>query len=172
MAQATRCDDTDDQADDRQDDQQFNEGSNRPRVSGDYRFPALPSEQLRHGTCSVMFNRPALAAIVNAPMTGFYMIDRGGKSQWCRLQRAARAKDGGGRSPERDRQNSLLTGNFSILSPCSAILAPNRRANSIACRKIPYAMEQGIFFGTTGNFRGGTGNSTWTSSLTVRDFRH
>jgi hypothetical protein len=34
---------------------------------------------------------------------------------------------------------------FFFFGPFSVILAPNRRANSIACRKIPYSMEQGIF---------------------------
>src|SRR6266478_6083379 len=35
---------------------------------------------------------------------------------------------------------------FFKFGPFSAILAPNRPANSIACSKIPYAMEQGIIF--------------------------
>jgi hypothetical protein len=33
---------------------------------------------------------------------------------------------------------------FSKIGPFSAILAPNQKADSIACRIIPYVMEQGI----------------------------
>jgi hypothetical protein len=37
------------------------------------------------------------------------------------------------------------------------IFAPNRQANSVACSKIPYAKEQGIFRGVTGNSIEGSG---------------
>jgi len=37
------------------------------------------------------------------------------------------------------------------------IFAPNRQANSVACSKIPYAKEQGIFGGVTGNSIEGSG---------------
>jgi hypothetical protein len=43
--------------------------------------------------------------------------------------------------------------------PFSAIFVPNRRANSAVYNKIPYVMEQGIFFGRIGNFCAGTGKS-------------
>jgi hypothetical protein len=53
---------------------------------------------------------------------------------------------GSNRSPP---QNSLLagkrTGNFAESGPPEPTFAPSRPANSVACRKIPYAMEQGIF---------------------------
>ena len=45
-----------------------------------------------------------------------------------------------------------LTGNFFKFGPLSAIFALNQRANSIACRTIPYAMEQGIFLTEQGIF--------------------
>ena len=65
---------------------------------------------------------------------------------------------------------------FCGFRPSAAILASNRSSDSMACRQIPYATEQGIFGGITGNFfqrtgnsRAGAGNSTslfrWTSSL-------
>jgi hypothetical protein len=41
--------------------------------------------------------------------------------------------------------NREINREFFNFGPFSAILAPNRQANSIACSKIPYAMEQGIF---------------------------
>src|SRR5881394_3149324 len=54
---------------------------------------------------------------------------------------------GSNRSPPR---NSLLagkrTGNFAESGPPEAIFTHNRPANSVPCSKIPYAMEQGIFW--------------------------
>ena len=41
--------------------------------------------------------------------------------------------------------NREINREFFKFGPFSAILAPNRRANSIACRRIPYEMEQGFF---------------------------
>jgi hypothetical protein len=38
-----------------------------------------------------------------------------------------------------------LSREFFDFGAFSAIPVPNRRANSIACSKIPYAMEQGMF---------------------------
>src|SRR5712692_10690292 len=55
-----------------------------------------------------------------------------------------------------NRENNREFFNF---GPNFAILASNRRATSMACREIPYATEQGIFGGITGNFFQGTGNS-------------
>ena len=58
--------------------------------------------------------------------------------------------------------NSLLTGkltgNFAKSGLTEAIFAPAQAANSMPCREIPYAMEQGIFGAITGNFRQRTGN--------------
>src|SRR5262245_9133764 len=58
--------------------------------------------------------------------------------------------------------NSLLTGkltgNFAESEPSATILTFNQRANSKACRQIPYATEQGNFAAITGNFFGITGN--------------
>ena len=41
--------------------------------------------------------------------------------------------------------NREINREFFKFGPFSGILAPNQRANSIACRRIPYEMEQGIF---------------------------
>ena len=56
---------------------------------------------------------------------------------------------------------------FCRIGPNYSILASIRRANSMACSQIPYAVEQGIFggitgkfFQRTGNFRAKIGNST------------
>src|SRR5262249_60205460 len=58
--------------------------------------------------------------------------------------------------------NSLLTGkltgNFAESEPSATILTFNQRANSKACRQIPYTAEQGNFAAITGNFFGITGN--------------
>src|SRR5712692_817206 len=54
-----------------------------------------------------------------------------------------------------NRENNREFFNF---GPNFAILVSNRRATSMACREIPYATEQGIFGGITGNFFQGTGN--------------
>src|SRR5262249_17058048 len=58
--------------------------------------------------------------------------------------------------------NSLLTGkltgNFAESEPSATILTFNQRANSKACRQIPYTTEQGNFAAITGNFFGITGN--------------
>src|SRR5262249_8499844 len=58
--------------------------------------------------------------------------------------------------------NSLLTGkltgNFAESEPSATILTFNQRANSKACRQIPYTTEQANFAGITGNFFGITGN--------------
>jgi hypothetical protein len=51
------------------------------------------------------------------------------------------------------------TGNFAESGLTDAIFEPNPRAHSRACSKIPYATEQGIFGGITGNFFQRTGNS-------------
>jgi hypothetical protein len=48
---------------------------------------------------------------------------------------------------------------FCGFRPSAAILASNRSSDSMACRQIPYATEQGIFGGITGNFFQRTGNS-------------
>src|SRR3972149_5796244 len=52
--------------------------------------------------------------------------------------------------------NSLLTGkltgNFVDSGPPPRFFAPRPRANSMVCREIPYATEQGSFGGITGNF--------------------
>jgi hypothetical protein len=42
--------------------------------------------------------------------------------------------------------------------PSVGILTPNRRANSMVCNQIPYAMEQGIFKRVSGKIFQGTGN--------------
>jgi hypothetical protein len=59
-------------------------------------------------------------------------------------------------------RNSLLTGkltgNFAESGPLKAIFANKQPANSVPCREIPYATEQGIFGAITGNFRQRTGN--------------
>src|SRR5262249_9986827 len=47
---------------------------------------------------------------------------------------------------------------FCKFGASAAISASNQRANSKACRQIPYATEQGIFAAITGNFFGITGN--------------
>jgi hypothetical protein len=47
---------------------------------------------------------------------------------------------------------------FFKFGPFSAILAPNQRANSNACSKIPYKMEQGINSRRTGNLLSRAGN--------------
>src|SRR4029077_945783 len=63
------------------------------------------------------------------------------KSAWWWMQ------SGSNRSPPR---NSLLagkrTGNFAESGPPEAIFAHSRTANSVPCSRIPYAMEQGIFW--------------------------
>ena len=63
------------------------------------------------------------------------------KNAWWWMQ------SGSNRSPPR---NSLLagkrTGNFAESGPPEAIFAHSRPANSVPCSKIPYAMEQGIFW--------------------------
>jgi hypothetical protein len=41
--------------------------------------------------------------------------------------------------------NREINREFFKFGPFFAILAPNQLANSIACRRIPYEMEQGIF---------------------------
>src|ERR1700730_1414222 len=45
--------------------------------------------------------------------------------------------------------NSLLTGkltgNFAVSGPLRRFWCSRRRANSMACSRVPYAMEQGIF---------------------------
>jgi hypothetical protein len=46
---------------------------------------------------------------------------------------------------------------FCRIRPSDAIFEPNPRADSIACGKIPYATEQGIFSGVAGNFFQRTG---------------
>ena len=45
-----------------------------------------------------------------------------------------------------------------------AIFAPAQAANSMPCREIPYATEQGIFAAITGNFWQGTGKNLGLSS--------
>jgi hypothetical protein len=52
--------------------------------------------------------------------------------------------------------NREINREFRQIRPSAAILAPSRRANSMACRPIPYLMEQGILAGATGNFCGRT----------------
>ena len=52
-----------------------------------------------------------------------------------------------------------ITGNFAEIPALRGSLASNRSSNSMACRQIPYATEQGIFGGITGNFFQRTGNS-------------
>jgi hypothetical protein len=46
--------------------------------------------------------------------------------------------------------NREINREFFKFGSFSAIPAPNQRANSIACRTIPYAMEQGIFLAEQG----------------------
>jgi hypothetical protein len=52
--------------------------------------------------------------------------------------------------------NSLITGkitgNFENFGPSAAIFASDRPGNSNGYDQIPYATEQGIFGGGTGNF--------------------
>ena len=58
--------------------------------------------------------------------------------------------------------NSLLTGkgtgNFCRIRPCEAIFVRRQPANSMPCREIPYATEQGIIGAITGNFLARTGS--------------
>ena len=85
---------------------------------------------------------------------------------------------GGGCSRHRTRlsPNSLLTGkrtgNFCRIRPREAIFARRQPANSMPCREIPYATEQGIIGAITGNFRQRTGNFlARTGSLSGRGQR-
>jgi hypothetical protein len=65
---------------------------------------------------------------------------------------------GGGRSADRTSLHAKFPDNrefnreFFKFGPFSAILVYNRQANSIACRKIPYATEQGIIVAEQGNW--------------------
>jgi hypothetical protein len=56
-------------------------------------------------------------------------------------------------------ENREIYREFLSFGRFSAIFVPNRRANSAVYNKSPYVMEQGIFFGRTGNFFAGTGKS-------------
>jgi hypothetical protein len=47
------------------------------------------------------------------------------------------------------------------------IFRSNQRADSTAYSQIPYATEQGIFGGLTGNFSEGTGNLMATTAIEV-----
>ena len=55
--------------------------------------------------------------------------------------------------------NREINREFRRFRPSAAILASNRSCDSMACRQIPYANEQGMFGGITGNFFQRTGNS-------------
>jgi hypothetical protein len=57
---------------------------------------------------------------------------------------------------------------FLIFRPLSAILAPNRRANSAGYNKIPYAREQGIFLMEQGIFATEQGISVKRRSVVRR----
>jgi hypothetical protein len=57
--------------------------------------------------------------------------------------------------------NREINREFFNFGPFYAILAPNQRANSSACRKIPYAAEQGMFLAEQGIIVAEQGN--WTS---------
>jgi hypothetical protein len=59
---------------------------------------------------------------------------------------------------------------FFDFGPFWAILAPNRRANSDGYNKIPYAAEQGIFSGGTGNVWGEQGISAEQQGSGIRDW--
>jgi hypothetical protein len=61
------------------------------------------------------------------------------QTAWLRMQSVANPS--GSKFPA----NREFNREFFEFGLPSAILAPNRPANSIACSKIPYAMEQGIF---------------------------
>jgi Major intrinsic protein len=54
--------------------------------------------------------------------------------------------------------NREINREFCKFRALAAISTSNQRANSKACRQIPYATEQGIFAAITGNFFGITGN--------------
>ena len=41
--------------------------------------------------------------------------------------------------------NREINREFCGFRPSTTILVPRRRANSMACSRVPYAMEQGIF---------------------------
>ena len=54
--------------------------------------------------------------------------------------------------------NREINREFCRFRRSAAILASSRQANSMTCNEIPYATEQGILGGITGNFFQGTGN--------------
>ena len=60
-------------------------------------------------------------------------------------------------SPPKFPDNRAINREFCRFRPSCTIFAPSRRANSVACSQIPYAMEQGIFGGLTGNSIEGSG---------------
>jgi hypothetical protein len=62
------------------------------------------------------------------------------------------------RGGEGVRANREINREFRGNRPSAGILTPNRRANSMVCNQIPYAMEQGIFKRVSGKIFQGTGN--------------
>jgi hypothetical protein len=87
-----------------------------------------------------------------------------------------RVRLGGGRIPPQPVSNPKFPDNrefnreFFDFGPFCAILAPNRRANSDGYNKIPYAAEQGIFSGGTGNVWGEQGISAEQQGSGIRDW--
>jgi hypothetical protein len=67
--------------------------------------------------------------------------------------------------------NREINREFFKFGPFSAIPAPNQRANSIACRRIPYEMEQGIFLTEQGILTPEQGIRLRTNYLTMRERR-
>jgi hypothetical protein len=98
-------------------------------------------------------------------------MQRGG----AQVRVAAEVTPGGSRAPphrtglhtEIPFANREINREFCGFRASCADFAPSQRVNSVACSKIPYATEQGIFlkvsgkiFGVTGNSRAKTANPT------------
>ena len=112
----------------------------------------------RQGTTSLWSNRMPMALVIAdrayvlqtgqiSTGTGTSMSSSG--SQWTlRWRRQSRANSS-------LKPNSLAswenTGNFVRLGLRVRLLARNWAGNSMVCDAIPYALEQGIYFGLAGN---------------------